>query len=133
MIVLDASALVQLLLLLPGSAEVEERIAAPEVSIHAPDLAAVEVLQAVRRHERQGDISPERAALAVRTLLDLDLDLHPHEGLLERAWVLRSNLSIYAAAYVALAEALAAPLLTFDAGLARSPGHVARIELLAAA
>jgi predicted nucleic acid-binding protein len=50
--------------------------------------------------------------------------------LLPRIWDLRHNLTAYDAAYVALAEALAAPLVTRDAALAASRGHAARIELL---
>jgi len=43
---------------------------------------------------------------------------------------LRENLSAYDAAYVALAEALDAPLLTLDERLARAPGVRARVELV---
>ena len=42
----------------------------------------------------------------------------------------RENLTVYAAAYVALAEALSATLVTRDARLGRSPGHEASIEVL---
>ncbi|HET8539371.1 MAG TPA: PIN domain-containing protein [Anaeromyxobacter sp.] len=50
--------------------------------------------------------------------------------LLRRAWELRASITAYDAMYVALAEALRAPLLTRDGRLARSHGHRARIELL---
>lgn len=60
----------------------------------------------------------------------LDVARHPHDALLLRIWALRDNVSAYDAAYVALAEALEAPLLTCDRRLARSIGHTARIELL---
>jgi predicted nucleic acid-binding protein len=53
---------------------------------------------------------------------------YPHTALLDRIWALRHNLTAYDAAYVALAEALGAPLLTCDARLAAAPGHTARIE-----
>ena len=46
----------------------------------------------------------------------------PHVALLPRIWQLRHNLSVYDAAYVALAEALGAPLLTADRTLAAVPG-----------
>ena len=55
----------------------------------------------------------------------------PHHALLERIWQLRSNLTAYDAAYVALAEALRAPLLTCDRRLSAAPGNRARIELVA--
>jgi predicted nucleic acid-binding protein len=45
-------------------------------------------------------------------------------------WKLRENITAYDATYVALAEALDAPIVTCDAPLARAPGRRARIELI---
>lgn len=56
---------------------------------------------------------------------------YPHQSFLEHIWQLKANVSAYDAAYLALAEALAAPLLTLDGRLARAPGHDAEIELYA--
>jgi predicted nucleic acid-binding protein len=44
-------------------------------------------------------------------------------------WELRHNVSAYDACYIALSEALDAPLVTSDGRLARAPGHRATIEL----
>ena len=55
----------------------------------------------------------------------------PHAPLLPRIWALRDNLTAYDAAYVALAEAIGAPLLTADRKLARAPGIDCEVELLA--
>jgi predicted nucleic acid-binding protein len=60
----------------------------------------------------------------------LPLRRYPHGPLLSRIWELRDNLTVYGAAYVALAEALDAPLLTVDARLARAPGVRCQVELL---
>ena len=130
MIVLDASAVAQLVLGSPGWREVERRVRDPEVSIHAPHLVVVEVAQVVRRQERSGAISARSGASALTDLAALDLTLHGHDVLLPRIWELRANLSAHDAAYVALAEALGAPLLTFDSRLARVPGHDASVEVL---
>src|ERR1017187_6398211 len=46
----------------------------------------------------------------------------PHRPLLPRCWELRDNLTIYDAAYMELAEAMDATLLTGDRRLARAPG-----------
>jgi len=62
--------------------------------------------------------------------LNLPLQRHPHDWLLPRVWELRHNLTAYDAVYVALAEALGAPLVTRDARLAAAPGHSARIEMM---
>jgi predicted nucleic acid-binding protein len=50
--------------------------------------------------------------------------------LVPRYWALRDNLTVYDAAYVALAEAFDAPLLTADARLARAPGPRCTVEVL---
>ncbi len=60
---------------------------------------------------------------------DLDANLHPHEPLLATIWRLRDNLTASDAAYVALALALDAPLVTLDARLASAP-HGATVELV---
>jgi predicted nucleic acid-binding protein len=58
------------------------------------------------------------------------LHRYPHDFLLPRVWELRESLTAYDAVYVALAEALDAPLLTCDRRLATAPGHQARVELV---
>jgi predicted nucleic acid-binding protein len=79
---------------------------------------------------REGEVSADRAADAIADLADLDLHRHPHLELLTRAWRLRDNITAYDAMYVALAEALDAPVVTCDAPLAKAPGHRARIEAM---
>jgi predicted nucleic acid-binding protein len=69
----------------------------------------------------------ERAARALIRLQELDLERWSHEPLLARIWELR-DLTAYDAAYVSLAEALDAPLLTLDRRIAASPEHRARID-----
>jgi predicted nucleic acid-binding protein len=130
-IVVDASALLEFLLQTPLGAKVEIRLFGDEEEFHAPHLADVEVTQGLRRLVRAGEVSSDRAAEAIADLADFDLHRHPHLDLLARAWKLRENLTAYDAMYVALAEALDAPIVTCDAPLARAPGHRARIELIA--
>lgn len=130
MIVLDASALVELLLFTPVGEEVARRIADPAMSVHVPHLADLEVAQVLRRFARSGQLDADEAADAIEVLQDLDLQRHAHEPLLERVWSLRQNLSAYDAVYVALAEVLDTVVLTCDARLARAPGMKRRVELL---
>jgi predicted nucleic acid-binding protein len=46
-----------------------------------------------------------------------------------RAWELRKNLSVYDAAYVALAERTGMTLVTLDKRLARAPGVNCRVAV----
>lgn len=96
----------------------------------APHLVDVEVVSAWRRLAAAGDLDERRVALAMDDLGALRLDRVPHGRLLGRCWELRSNLTVYDAAYVALAEAMDLPLLTADAKLAAAPGLRCETELL---
>ncbi len=129
MIVVDASALVELLLRRPAAQALERRLFAPGETLHAPHLIDVEIAQVIRRHARKGEMDTLRGEQALEDLSDLPLRRYPHELLLSRIWELRENLTAYDAAYVALAELLHAPLITRDERLAGAPGHRAKVEL----
>jgi predicted nucleic acid-binding protein len=129
-IVVDASALIELLL---GSSEakaIEQWLFDDGQSLHAPHLLDVEVTQVIRRHAATGAIDDSRGQAAIGDLAVFPIRRYPHDALLPRIWELRSNFTAYDAAYVALAEALDAPLLTRDRRLAGAAGHRARIELV---
>lgn len=130
MIVVDASAVLEFLLQTALGARVEARLFRDGDELHAPHLLDVEVLQGLRRLVRTNEVSRERADEAIADLLDLDLHRHAHIDLLGRAWKLRDNISAYDAVYVALAEAIEAPIVTCDRPLAKSPGHRARFEVI---
>lgn len=98
-------------------------------SLHAPHLLAVEVAQVIRRYQLQGLLNADRGALALASLADLDVASYPHEPLLPAIWQLRENLTAYDAAYVALAAALRAPLVTLDGRLAAAP-HGIEVDLI---
>jgi predicted nucleic acid-binding protein len=131
-IVLDASALVELILATPTGKSVAARIADPEEGLHTPHLADVEVVQVLRRYVREGDINAETATAALDDLRDLDMQRHAHEPFLERVWELRQNLTAYDAVYVALAELLDGTLLTGDTRLSRAPGVTCDVEVIQA-
>ena len=119
----------ELLLNTPKGRVVALRIADPALALHVPHLVDVEVAQALRRYVREGELDPAAAAAAIDDLRDLDLQRHAHEPLLNRIWQLRQNLTAYDAAYLALAEALDAVLLTCDGRLTRAAGKE-RVELV---
>jgi predicted nucleic acid-binding protein len=129
-IVVDASALLEVILRTPAAKAVEERLFVPREPLHAPHLIDVEVAQVIRRYAATGEVANERGHAALTDVADFPLRRYPHDFLLPRIWDLRNELTAYDAVYVALAELLDAPLLTRDRRLAASPGHRAQIELI---
>jgi len=129
-IVLDASAALEVLLRTDAAMLIEERVFDARESLHAPQLLDVEVAQVVRRYVRRGMVEAVRGSEMIDDLRAFPLRRYPHDILLPRVYALRDNLTAYDAVYVALAEVLGAPLITRDAGLALSSGHRAMIELL---
>jgi predicted nucleic acid-binding protein len=130
LIVLDASAALEVLLGTPAAARIEKRMFAPGESLHAPHLIDLEIAQVLRRYEAVGEIDSSRAQQALEDLDDLPIARYPHQLFLSRIWALRKNFTAYDAAYIALAEALLAPLLTRDRRLASAPGSSASIEVI---
>ena len=94
--------------------------------------ALLEILLRTERADRlmERAFNAARAELALQDLADLVVERHEHQTLIRRIWQLRDSLSAYDGAYLALAEALAAPLLTCDGKLAGAHGHRATIELV---
>ena len=129
MIVVDASALLEALLRTSAAEAVEKRLFAAGETLHAPHLLDVEVTQVIRRYAIAGEIAEERGRTALTDLIDFPMRRYPHGFLLPRAWELRNTLTAYDAVYVALAEALDAPLLTRDRRLAAAARRHVRIEL----
>jgi predicted nucleic acid-binding protein len=130
LIVVDASALLEVLLGTPAATVVAQRIFAGGETLHAPHLLDVEVAQVLRRYAIAGDLDDRRARAALDDLADFPIRRYPHGLLLPRAWELRNNFSAYDAVYVALAEALDAPLLTRDRRLANAAGKHVSVELI---
>jgi len=128
MIVVDASAAFEIVLRTPLGMRANVRLAGEDV--HVPHLIDIEIASVVRRHLLAKELDAEAAEETILHLLEWPLIRHEHAALLPRIWALRHAVSAYDACYVALAEALDAPLMTCDTKLSRSHGHAARIELL---
>jgi predicted nucleic acid-binding protein len=116
-IVIDASAAV--LGLLNDS---DARATLAEDAVVCPHLVDSEVAHALRSQVLRGGIEVAAAERALAVWSRLGLQRVGVSGLLDRIWQLRDNLTAYDASYVAVAEALEAPLVTADARLARAPG-----------
>jgi predicted nucleic acid-binding protein len=127
-LVVDSSAMLNALAAADAPSGLLERLA-DDGDLHVPHLIDTEVLHALRRMTIGGDITEDRAADARSDFAEFPLMRYPHEPLSDRVWELRDNLTAYDATFVALAEALGAPLVTCDGRLAAAPGHDARVEL----
>jgi predicted nucleic acid-binding protein len=127
-LVVDTSAVLDVLVGDPPDSRLVERLQA-DGDLHAPHLIDVEMVHALRRLVRRGTLEVGRAERARDDFLDLALVRYPHSDLVGRMWELRDNLTAYDAAFVALGEALAVPLVTVDTRLGAAPGHRAEVEV----
>lgn len=131
MIVVDASAVLELVLNRPAGEHLARRLVAePPEPVAAPHLIDVEVGQGLRRFERRGELDEASLRAAIEDLAALPIARYPHPPLLARALELRANATVYDGVYLALAEALPAVLVTGDGALARVPGCRAEVEVL---
>jgi predicted nucleic acid-binding protein len=126
-LVVDTSAILTALLGAEPPAGLVERLA-DDGDLHAPHLIDTELLHALRRLTMAGELSDDLAAVCRADFADLALTRYPHLPLSDRVWELRRNVSAYDATFVALAEALEAPLVTCDERLAGAP-HEAEVVL----
>jgi predicted nucleic acid-binding protein len=119
-IVADASAIVDLLV---GVDKVRGEVAdvlRNHAPVDAPDLLTLEVVSAVTRIGRAGGLSRTEVETVVGAYAQLPIERHVTHPYWPRILTLSGRLSAYDAAYVAVAEALGAPLVTTDRRLARS-------------
>lgn len=128
-IVVDASCLYEVLVDTPRAESIRARLGA-DPDHAAPHVIDVEVFSLIRRDHLAGTLDGTAAALAVDDLRSWPAERYGHRGLLSRAWDLRENVRGWDAAYVALAEALDATLLTLDRRLANAAGPRCRIEVV---
>ncbi|MDX6624587.1 MAG: hypothetical protein QOE75_2519 [Solirubrobacterales bacterium] len=128
--VLDASVLVEVLTDSELGRQASRRLDEIDGWLWAPAVIDAEVGHALRAGVRRREIGRSLAEEALEDLMAMRLERVSHRFLAERSWELRDNLSFYDGLYVALAEALDAPLLTFDARLANAPGVLAEVEVI---
>lgn len=130
MIVVDASAAIELLLRTPLGQRVEPHLLGHPGELHVPELLDLEIVQVLRRGVLGRFLTADRADQALADLDGLGVLRHSHEVIRSRIWQLRSNFTAYDAAYVALAEALRAPLLTCDRKIMATRSHGAEVRLV---
>ena len=116
MIVVDASAVLELLLRTPAGVQVAEVLARGEAA--APDLVDAEVFSGLIRARKSGRLSKGGLASRVELLRDVDVERYPTRDLLTAARSCAAALSGYDALYIALAAVLRCPVLTSDSRFA---------------
>ena len=126
MLVVDTSAVLAALAARPPDLALITRLA-DDGDLHAPHLIDVEILNALRGLVRSGQLSEDRAQDVRSDVDDLAIIRYGHQPFADRVWELRDNLTAYDATFVALADALEAPLVTCDARLANAPGVTAEL------
>jgi predicted nucleic acid-binding protein len=129
LIVLDASAGVPLLV---GNVNLADRVfevLRPHGSVAIPEVFDLEVLNALRRMLRSGEIGRDVAEGGLASLDRMRVQRYSHQSFRRRIWELRDSVTPYDAAYVTLAADLRVPLLTLDLRLLNSPvaGKLAEI------
>lgn len=132
-VVVDASLLVRLASGGVLHAEIGERLARAlreGVDLHAPALMPYELESAVRGLVVANEISESAALTGLAAVADLPITLHAHpgKGVILRMAGRQGTRAAYDAAYLALAEELAAELWTLDSRLA---GHATRLGVSA--
>lgn len=130
MIVVDASVVANALADDGADGSIARRRLTGAGDLAAPDLVDVETTAVLRKRWIAGDLSDQRFSDAIGDLEDLDLTRYPTLPLVRRAFELRSNVTAYDAAYVALAELLGCVLLTADRRLASTPTIGCAVEVV---
>ncbi len=118
-VVVDASAFVDLLLGNPLGVAVRARLAGQ--SLHAPGHVDAEVLSALGRLHRAGDLDDDSVSRLLGRVVDAPIERHPVQQLVAGAWTRRHELRLADALYVELATAQGAPLVTTDRRLRNAP------------
>lgn len=125
--VIDASLIVELLL--AGSSDHIEVTGSYE-SLNAPVNVDIECINALRGTFLGGLMEPVDFATTALLVPEMPITRHPIGPLVPRILTLASNATAYDGAYIALAEALDAELLTTDARLAGIPGVRCQVRVL---
>jgi predicted nucleic acid-binding protein len=125
LLVADASAVVAALL----NASARSALSG-DLQVHAPHLMDSEVASAIRGRVQRGKLDSRAGWDLLDRFRRLGITRHSTFPMFERIWELRSNLSAYDAAYVALAETLDCALLTGAARISRAPGLRCSVTVL---
>lgn len=113
----------------PRRDAVTARLAAGS-ALFAPAHADVEIVSALRGMARRSPALHAAIPTALRHVASFPIRRMPLAPLLQRIWELHDNMTLYDAAYVALAERLDCPLITGDGELAAASGTRCTFDLI---
>ena len=130
MIVVDASVLANMLLYADDRGRKARAVLGRDPEWAAPEHWKAEVFSVIRGLTLGNKILETHAIRAVHRLPQLGIDHVSVDELLPRMWQLRTGITGYDAAYVALAEARQLALVTSDGRLARAATQYCRVELV---
>jgi predicted nucleic acid-binding protein len=126
-LVLDASAMATMLVAGQAAQPIAERIRG--AAVHVPANFDAEVLSALGRLHRAGEISEDSVGRCLDALAQAPFTRHQLASLVGPAWSQRENMCLVDALYAALAAEISAPIITLDRGLAAAAPHAELIEL----
>jgi predicted nucleic acid-binding protein len=117
MIVVDASVILHVLVDAAVEPHIIDRLESSN-GLLAPHLIDLEVINGIRKQLFLKNLTAQHAGAALDDFHSLTIDRRATHMFIDRIWELRSNLTPYDAAYVALAEMVDLPLITRDAKIA---------------
>ncbi|MGI8518063.1 MAG: type II toxin-antitoxin system VapC family toxin [Acidimicrobiia bacterium] len=115
-LVLDASAMVHVLVGSPVAAQIAQRLRGND--LHVPAHFDAEVLSALGRLNRAGHLTVRQVATRLTQLIASPIERHLLGPLVIGAWGRRQHLRLVDALYVELANQLNGAIITTDSGLA---------------
>ena len=125
-VVLDASAMVDLLVGSDHASSIEARL--HDTELHAPGHFDAEVLSVLGRLHRASQLTTRQVTDRVNLVASSPIVRHPLAPLLSGAWRRRGNLRLVDAFYVELASQLDMLIITTDRGLASASRRATLIE-----
>jgi len=126
-IVVESSAMVDALVGDPANPRLLALLA--DEDLHAPALLDFEVASALRGHLLGGKLDPVLLEEAVADFAAFRIERHHMTGLLGHMLELRDNFTVHDAAYLVLAKALEAPVVSADAKLKEATRLGIRVQV----
>ncbi|MFI5842918.1 type II toxin-antitoxin system VapC family toxin [Catenuloplanes sp. NPDC051500] len=130
MIVPDTSAITTAVAYSDGRGDKARMVLLQDDNWIAPEHWHVEVIAAIHSLVFRDRLSEAQGLEAIALTVRMRMETVPIDSLIPRMWRMRTHISAYDAAYVALAEQRDSALVTADAELARIAPAYCRVEVV---